>query len=46
MADYVMLFDNSGAEMAPIIERENLEAVVYRDTPRWATTIADALRTR
>jgi predicted ABC-type ATPase len=44
MADYVMLFDNSGAEMVPIIEREDLETLVYRDTPLWATAIAEALR--
>jgi hypothetical protein len=38
-----MLFDNSGAEMTPIREREHLETLVYRETPPWATAIADAL---
>jgi predicted ABC-type ATPase len=44
MADYVMLLDNSGAEMTPIIEREHLKILVYRDTPPWATAITNALR--
>ena len=43
MADYVMLLDNSGAEMTPIIEREHVETRVYSDIPPWATVIADAV---
>jgi predicted ABC-type ATPase len=43
-ADYVMLFDNSGPEMVPIIDREEDEVRVYCDTPPWAMTIAAAIR--
>jgi predicted ABC-type ATPase len=43
-ADYVMLFDNSGPEMVPIIDREDNEVREYRDTPQWATAIAAAIR--
>jgi predicted ABC-type ATPase len=42
MADYVMVFDNSGSEMLSIIDRENGEICVYRETPPWARQIVEA----
>jgi predicted ABC-type ATPase len=43
-ADFAIIFDNSGSEMIPIIDRDQEQIHTYCEIPTWATDIANALQ--